>query len=317
MSRVLAILSLVNIFMSLAVSTDINDNDPTCTRKNDDIVFRVVNGIPAKIGEIPYQVSLKTPIRKNNYMSFCGGSVIAENKVMSAAHCVTTDGNTCDRLLRKYKMKSLMKLYVVAGTLRNRAKYQDDKDGTEQWRRMKSAHVPRGYWFPKNDICIIFTVAPFVFNQYVKPLPLASRDMEYGSMECLASGWGKIGKKDKASDILLYAKLRLIPSSACSRIHRQRMGKFICTDSYVTDVLQGDSGGPLVCRGTGDGNDINNEGVIVGVVSGARRQRWSKTYDSFFTRVSSHRRFMSGNEATITTSVLYIVLLSQIIPVEL
>ncbi|XP_061714616.1 uncharacterized protein LOC133523122 [Cydia pomonella] len=257
------------------------------------------------------KVSLKTPIGRGSYMSFCGGSVITENKILSAAHCLTKDGNVCEKMCKKFKKRSLMKLYVVAGTLRNRAVYQRDAEGTEQWRKMKNVIIPRGYWFPKNDICVAFTDAPFVFNEYVKPLPPASNYRDYGSMECLASGWGRINER-QTSDILLWAKLRLIPSHQCSRIHRQDMGKFICTESDVTNVLQGDSGGPLVCRGTGDPND-KGQGVIVGVVSGARIRKYSRRYDTFFTRVSSYVKFLSLNEATITTPVFCIVLLSQII----
>ncbi|XP_063622141.1 chymotrypsin A-like [Cydia splendana] len=133
---------------------------------------------------------------------------------------------------------------------------------------MPKVSIPSHYWFPENDICVAFTATPFVFNGYVKTMPLASRDMDYGSMECLASGWGRINDREP-SEILLYAKLRLIPTSRCSRIHKKRMGKFICTESAVTNVLQGDSGGPLVCKDTGDPND-RGYGVIVGVACGLR-----------------------------------------------
>ncbi|XP_063622127.1 chymotrypsinogen A-like [Cydia splendana] len=315
MYRVLAILSLVNIFMPLTVSKYMNNENPvTSTSKNKDIVFRVVNGVAANLGEIPYQVSLKAPSKKKKkknkkarYYSFCGGSVIAENKVLTAAHCLTEEGNACQTLCKQYNMKSLTKLYVVAGTLRNKAEFQKDKEGTEQWRRMTRVAIQNGYWFPKNDICIAFTKTLFRFNEYVKPLPLASRKMEYGSMECLASGWGKINET-KASDILLWANLRLIPGYQCSRMHKRNMRHFICTASNATNVLKGDSGGPLVCKGTDDPND-KGEGVIAGVVSGARVSSERKP---FFTRVTSHLEFLK-NEATITTPVFCNVLLTQII----
>lgn len=101
MFRVLAILSIVNIFMPLAVSNNINNEEPeTFTSKGEDIVFRVVNGVPANLGTIPYQVSLKTPIGRGSYMSFCGGSVITENKILSAAHCLTKDGNVCEKMCK-------------------------------------------------------------------------------------------------------------------------------------------------------------------------------------------------------------------------
>ncbi|XP_061714617.1 coagulation factor IX-like [Cydia pomonella] len=219
-------------------------------------------------GHVIFKVSLKIPIGKSQYMSFCGGSVMAENKVLTAAHCLTEDGNFCEKLFKKYKTKSLMKLYVVAGTLRNLARYQRDEQGTEQWRKMTKVSIPRRYWFPQNDICVVFTDAPFVYNDYVKPLPLASRRWDYGSMDCVASGWGKINEQ-----------------------------------------MQGDSGGPLVCRGTGDPND-KGQGVIVGVACGYAIRKYRR--DSFFTRVTSYLGFLR-NEATTTTPVFCIVLLSQII----
>ncbi|XP_063381790.1 kallikrein-1-like [Cydia fagiglandana] len=205
-------------------------------------------------------------------------------------------------------MKSLKKLYVVAGTLRNKAAFQKDKKGTEQWRTITRVAIPIGYWFPENDICIAFTKIKFKFNDYVKPLPLASRKMEYGSMECVASGWGKINEK-KASDILLWANLQLIPGYQCSRMHNKNMRHFICTQSNVSSVLQGDSGGPLVCKGTSDPND-KGEGVIAGVVSGGRRVNSERR--PFFTRVTSHLKFLK-NEATITTPLLCNIFVSQII----
>ncbi|KMQ88769.1 mite allergen der f 3-like protein [Lasius niger] len=46
---------------------------------------RIVNGEDAKEGEIPYQVSLQD---RQISSHFCGGSVLSEYYVITAAHCV-------------------------------------------------------------------------------------------------------------------------------------------------------------------------------------------------------------------------------------
>ncbi|XP_046413809.1 trypsin zeta-like isoform X2 [Neodiprion virginianus] len=46
---------------------------------------RIINGETVEPGEIPYQVSLQRPMDR---FHFCGGSVISETYVITAAHCV-------------------------------------------------------------------------------------------------------------------------------------------------------------------------------------------------------------------------------------
>lgn len=51
----------------------------------DDEVDRIVGGVNANINEFPYQVSLRT-IADNHH--FCGGSIISDRHILTAAHCV-------------------------------------------------------------------------------------------------------------------------------------------------------------------------------------------------------------------------------------
>uniref|UniRef100_W8BW94 Chymotrypsin-C n=1 Tax=Ceratitis capitata TaxID=7213 RepID=W8BW94_CERCA len=49
---------------------------------------RIVGGHDVPLGQyVPYQVSLQYFTRKNKYQHFCGGSIIAPDRILTAAHC--------------------------------------------------------------------------------------------------------------------------------------------------------------------------------------------------------------------------------------
>ncbi|MGH8187295.1 MAG: trypsin-like serine protease, partial [Steroidobacteraceae bacterium] len=48
---------------------------------------RVVNGEPAADGQFPWMVALLVEDSFGNRFQFCGGSLIAPNRVLTAAHC--------------------------------------------------------------------------------------------------------------------------------------------------------------------------------------------------------------------------------------
>ncbi|XP_073947287.1 chymotrypsin-1-like [Choristoneura fumiferana] len=268
--------------------------------------LRISNGEPAYLGEIPYQIALKlaSDSFRFRYYTICGGALIGNSKILTAAHCFFSEkarGRVCD--CSDDERIQLSRLCAVAGTLRNIGYYGWD-GGVEQWRRLNVTVIHPSFKFPDNDIAVVYTKHPFVMNVYVKTLPYARRNQNYGSALCKISGYGRISASI-TSDSLLWANLSLIPNDYCDGIHRRSMQKFICTSSDHSDVLQGDSGGPLVCRVSESGVQ---EDVVVGVVCGVRLG-----YGSFFTRVSSYSDFVSRSISTrLKTTCLYILLTNYI-----
>ncbi|XP_022828298.1 transmembrane protease serine 9-like, partial [Spodoptera litura] len=260
-------------------------------------VPRVVNGYPAKLGDVPYQIAMKILVSraKSLYMTFCGATLVAPNKMITAAHCFEEEGRSnCQKLFYPGQASSqlLKNRYAVAGNLYNLAKYSSsDTDG--QWRALKRVVYPKKYIFPRHDIAVAYTKHPFNYNNNIGPIPYAKRHTDYRG-KCLVSGYGRTGQgKKDLTEILLLANLDLMPNELCGKVHRRRMDLFVCTFSSVTDVGKGDSGGPLVCKNTGDPNE-KDKGVLVGVVSGHAKGR-----GSFFTRVSKYYGFVTNDSISV------------------
>ncbi|XP_026734103.1 chymotrypsinogen A-like isoform X2 [Trichoplusia ni] len=256
-------------------------------------VPRVMNGYPAKKGDVPYQVAIKGLVnrRLRKYKTSCGATIIKPKKCVSAAHCFHVIGGVCRDLFYPGQAdeKTYVDKFAVAGNLDNVAVFQEDPDS--QWRTIQKVFYPKKYKFPLHDIAIVFLHQPFIYNAYVGEIPTASLNVDYIG-QCLVSGYGRTGHKENdQSTKLLLANLVLLPKKPCNKLHRKMMDDFVCTASSPTDVGKGDSGGPLVCAHTGDPNE-KDKGVLVGVVSGH-----SVGKGSFFTRVSKYKKFLEKTKS--------------------
>ncbi|KAG7298741.1 hypothetical protein JYU34_017155 [Plutella xylostella] len=91
------------IILSLSFSLELlraqNLNMTTNTRLNESkellandeqITRRVVNGVEARLGQVPFYVALKRSWWLDGvfyYVTYCGGTLVAPAKIITAAHC--------------------------------------------------------------------------------------------------------------------------------------------------------------------------------------------------------------------------------------
>merc|ERR1712038_1991169 len=249
----------------------------------------VVNGIDAS-EPIPWQVSIR-----RNSEHICGGTILNENTVLSAAHCFF--GFDYDnKILTTGKDNALQNNFTILAGIINR---EDSVSGQE-------IEVDGYIWPPMdynpysftNDIIILKLKGNLVFSQkkvYAVSLPLEKTWGKYDSLEdCMISGWG-CTTRHKSSQIPKILQWASVPTIAnCNSVsnYTNLIESQICAgdlNNGKTDACTGDSGGPLVCKSGFSGY------VMTGVVSYGPRICGTPDYPGIYTRVGYFLDWIKDN----------------------
>ncbi len=183
----------------------------------------IVNGSAVSISDAPWQVSLQY----QDYGYFCGGSILDDTTVVTAAHCVD---------------------WIDSGGLFVRAGVADSTSGTGQDVAAKSIT-----WWPDyaatqvGDIAIIILEEPLTFSATVQPIPIASAQEISAVTVATTTGWGRMSSDGSDSpQQLRTTTIPLIGDSACivSGTDIDRDGE-MCAGGQGSGPCYGDSGGPL------------------------------------------------------------------------
>ncbi|XP_012737369.2 trypsin-2 [Fundulus heteroclitus] len=189
---------------------------------NDD---KIVGGYECQPHSQPHQVSLHYGYH------FCGGSLVNENWVVSAAHCN----------------------FVSGVELRLGEHNVEVHEGTEQF-ISTSVVIPHPQYSPQtidNDIMLMKLSRPATFNKYVQPVALPTRCAPVGVM-CKVSGWGNTEDPAVDNTKLQCLDVPVLSDSVCRTSYPGKITSSMFCAGYMEggkDSCQFDSGGPLVCSG--------------------------------------------------------------------
>ncbi|XP_062555591.1 phenoloxidase-activating factor 2-like [Armigeres subalbatus] len=232
-------------------------------RNADGLGFRITgnkNG-ESEYGEFPWMVAV---LREDKVMDStlnvyeCGGSLIAPNVILTAAHCVAN--------------KQQDTLLVRAGEwdtqTRNELYPHSDRRVREV---IIHERFNKGALF--NDVALLILDQPFEFAENIQPVCLPPRNHIFDNNRCFASGWGKniFGKEGKYQVILKKVELPVVPHQSCqSSMRTTRLGlRFILDKSFVCaggevgqDTCRGDGGSPLVCPIPGNPTHYYQAGIV-------------------------------------------------------
>ncbi|KAJ8676081.1 hypothetical protein QAD02_011867 [Eretmocerus hayati] len=264
---------------------------------------RSVGSSPASVQDYPYVVSLR-------YAGghFCGGTIISEDIILTAAHCIDDTSINFDLL------------YVKVGS--------DDVNFSGSWykvakmikhEKFKEPTLTSGGRQALDDVALLKLSSPIKLNNVTtKAIELFGENDDVQNYKSgISAGWGNIPaivedksnssvplkkngtelgeKKKKMKKItrlpskLMHVKLNIAPKEKCAELDPSAdLKNQFCTYTFGKKVCSGDSGGPFII-------DRRQAGIV-----SWGNIRCSEDYNSgYFVEVAKYRKWIDEQMKTL------------------
>lgn len=231
---------------------------------------RIMGGEPAPDSAYPFMasISLRNSNPRNGH--FCGGSFIAADWVLTAAHCVKAD--------------QAANIQVYGGS------NQLSGGGRIYGVTRVIVHESYDTITQENDIALL-QLSQRAAVSLVSPLPADDAQLADGGRNATAIGWGYTAEGGDVQNVLRRVALQIVSNDACNAPSAYAGGitsSMLCAGFRAggKDSCQGDSGGPLIVS--------NGNGTFyqAGVVSWGEGCGQPNKY-GVYTRVSAYRSWIA------------------------
>ncbi|XP_055913780.1 collagenase [Eupeodes corollae] len=232
---------------------------------------RIINGVEVPVGALPWQVILK---KSPSDDLLCGGSVVAENWVLTAGHC--TYGQTS--------------IFLIFGT-NNLNTYSVSMTSNEFF--LHPEYDPATL---NNDVSLIKLPMSLNFSASIKPIKLVSQNdlsKSFIGTTALIAGYGYTDDEDlEFSEALLAALVVIIDNETCAAQYGDEivLESTMCgkgTSGYQS-ICSGDSGGPLVIMQSKD------ELIQIGINSFVAQDACTEGFPSGYARLTSFLSYIQS-----------------------
>ncbi|KAL5268025.1 hypothetical protein ACHWQZ_G004913 [Mnemiopsis leidyi] len=238
---------------------------------------RIYNGENAVPGEFPFMVQVLADIEFDSAgvvtQNLCGGSILATNLILTAAHCVVRDvSGSGNRFEAQDQIYNPIQLGVWAGDL--------DDFYNQQFASVKAIIVHPDYdsYRVMNDIALILLEDEVQFNKYTSPISLpADVDIEQLYAEgspVTVIGWGFTEQGD-TSHLLQKLSYEVTSRDTCIESYGDQIRPgMLCTGSKPMERRSaiGDSGGPVFSK-------VGEKWVQLGIVSWGAEDQDESSFD--------------------------------------
>lgn len=215
---------------------------------------RIINGFAAKRGQYPFYAFLVMQTLEKN-ISRCGGSLISDQFVLTAAHCT----------------QPFEKIAVYLGMWKAKDKNEIGRYREVVGKRNFYVHPNYNVTLIINDISLIKLKAAITFTANIQPIRLQDTCESNENISVIAIGNGYFSSKHQIAPILQWAPLTTISYPQCMKYYKFDFIAWhtkitICAESShkfpllrpPTCIKQGDSGSALLRR---------RDGLLIGMSS--------------------------------------------------
>ncbi|XP_074529452.1 coagulation factor IXa [Halichoeres trimaculatus] len=233
---------------------------------------RIVGGKVVIPGEIPWQAAL---IARPSGQLFCGGSILSERWIITAAHCLAEGQGSFFVRLGEHD------IFINEGM-------EQDHEVLEQYVHPRyNASIS----LHNHDIALLYLKSPITFSTVVRPICIGPKAFTEAlvkeSSPATVSGWGRTRFQGLTANTLQKVEVPFTDRTECKRSSSARITPVMFCAGYYDekkDACQGDSGGPHA-------NQVHDTWFLTGIISWGEECAKQGKY-GVYTRLSLYYRWI-------------------------